>query len=125
MLCRMMRSPLQRLLIDWMGTEVVIFALADYPEAMEHLLACMAAADEAAFRIAVESPAEAVWSAENFTAQITSPQLFSHYCLPYFNRAASMLHTQGKLYGVLMDGKLAALKDAIAQSQIDFIEGFC
>ena len=35
-----------------------------------------------------------------------------------------MMHRNGKLYGVHLDGNLAALKDLIAQSDLDFIEGF-
>jgi len=123
-LCRMMRSPLQRLLTEWMGTEGVAYGQADYPQAMERLLACLAATDEPAFRLAAASPAEAVWSAENITADITSPALFRRYCLPYYDRGASILHEGGKLYGIHMDGKLAALKQAVAESTLDFIEGF-
>jgi hypothetical protein len=123
-LCRLMRSPLQRLLVEWMGTEGVIYGLADYPKPMDCLLARMAATDEPAFRLAADSPAEAVWSAENITATITSPALFRRYCLPYYNHGASILHAAGKLYGVHMDGKLSALRQAIAESHLDFIEGF-
>lgn len=123
-LCRLMRSPLQRLLTEWMGTEGVVYALADYPRDMELLLDCMAAADEPAFHLAAASPAEAVWSAENITADITSPALFRSFCLPYYTRGASILHEGGKLYGVHMDGKLGALRPAVAESALDFIEGF-
>lgn len=122
--CRMMRSPLQCLLIEWMGIEGVVFGLADYREAMEHLLQCMATADEAALQIAVQSPAELVWSSENITASITNPRLFTRYCTPYYNHFASVLHSQGKLYGLHMDGQLAALKEAIANIHVDFIEAF-
>jgi hypothetical protein len=123
-LCRLMRSPIQRLLTEWMGTEAVAYALADYPQATESLLARLAASDEPALRLAAASPAEAVWSSENITADITTPMLFRRYCLPYYNHAASLLHEGGKLYGVHMDGKLSALKQAVAESTLDFVEGF-
>jgi hypothetical protein len=123
-LCRMMRSPLQRLLTEWMGMEGVFYALTDHPSEMDRLLLRLAAADEPVFRLAAGSPAEAVWSAENITADITSPALFRRYCLPYYNRGAAILHGRGKLYGLHMDGKLGALKPLVAECAVDFVEGF-
>jgi hypothetical protein len=123
-LCRMMRSPLQRLLIEWMGTEGLIYALSDSQSEVDRLLSCMAESDVEAVRIASLSPAEAVWSAENITSTITSPPLFERYCLPYYNGVAEKMHAQGKLYGIHLDGKLAALKDLIDECSIDFVEGF-
>ena len=123
-LCRLVRSPFQRLLIEWMGVEGVILGLAGHGAEIEHLLECMSAADEAAFAIAASSPAEALWSAENITCLITTPKFFERYCLPYYNRLASLAHAGGKLYGVHMDGRLRALGSLIAGSELDFIEGF-
>jgi hypothetical protein len=123
-LCRMLRSPLQRLLIEWMGVEGVFFAFHDYPKEMESLLATMAEADQSAFEIAAQSPAEVIWSAENITSAITSPKLYARYCQPYYNRMAVLLHARKKLYGIHMDGLLSALAPLIAQTDVDFIEGF-
>jgi len=123
-LCRMFRSPLQRLLIEWMGTEAVLYALKDLPAEMEHLIETMSDADQAAFEIVARSPAEVVWSAENITSSITAPRLFSRHCRPYYNRMAVILHAEDKLYGIHMDGLLRALAPAIAETDIDFVEGF-
>ncbi len=123
-LCRMMRSPLQRLLIEWMGTEAVCYALFDHPAEVERLLERMAATDAPAHAIAAESAAEALWSAENITAWITTPDLFERHCLPYYERVASLLRDRGTPYGVHMDGQLRALQDLIAHSALDFVEGF-
>lgn len=120
----MPRSPLQRLLTEWMGIEAVIFGLADYPEEMHRLLESMTEADEAPLQITAQSPAEIVWSPENITATITGPRLFHRYCAPYYNHFAEALHAQGKLYGVHMDGHLAALTETIASTRLDFVEGF-
>ncbi len=123
-LCRLMRSPLQRLLTEWMGAEAFAYAMADCPRATENLLTRLAASDEPALRLAAASPAEVVWSSENITAEVTTPTLFRRYCLPYYNHAASLLHEGGKLYGAHMDGKLSALKEVVAESTLDFVEGF-
>jgi hypothetical protein len=91
---------------------------------VEGVLQRMAIADEAAWEIAAESPAEVVWSAENITGSITSPRLYARFCLPYYNRCADALHKTGKFYGVHMDGLLAVLQEGIAASHLDFVEAF-
>lgn len=123
-LCRMMRSPLQRLLTEWLGTEGFAYVLADSRPALDRLVERLAAKDEEALRIASRSPAEAVWSAENLTADIVGPELFRRYHGPYYDRAAGLLKAGGKLYGVHLDGRLAALREQIGAAGLDFIEGF-
>jgi len=123
-LCRMMRSPMQRLLTEWMGTVGVSYALADDRPALDRLTARLAAKDEEALAIAARSPAEAVWSAENVTGDIAGPEMFRRYHGPYYDRAARILQAGGKLYGVHLDGRLGSLRDAIGASALDFIEGF-
>jgi hypothetical protein len=123
-LCRMMRSPVQRLLTEWLGTVGFAYALADAPQALDCLISRLAAKDEEALSIAAGSPAEAVWSAENVTADITGPELFQRYHRPYYDRAGAILRSSGKLYGVHLDGRLKVLKEAIGGSALDFVEGF-
>ncbi len=122
--CRMPRSPLQRLYIEWMGVEAATFAFADYPDEMDRLLQGMALADETSLQITAQSPAEIIWSAENVTASTTTPDLFMRYGLPYYNHCAEVLHAHRKWYGIHLDGQLAVLKEAIAQTDLDFIEAF-
>ena len=105
-LCRLMRSPLQRLLTEWLGTVGVSYALADAPRELDRLVARLAAKDEEALAIAAGSPAEAVWSAENLTGDVVGPELFGGYLAPYYERAAGILRAGGKLYGVHLDGRL-------------------
>ena len=123
-LCRMMRSPLQRLLAEWLGTVGLAYALADAPRPLENLLSRLAAKDLEALRIAARSPAEIVWSAENVTAEVTGPELFRRFLRPYYEQAGAILRPAGKLYGVHLDGRLGALKGEIACCPLDFVEGF-
>jgi hypothetical protein len=123
-LCRLMRSPLQRLLTEWLGTVGLSYALADARRDLERLLGRMQAADEPALRIAGGSPAEAVWSAENLTGDVVGPELFRRYLAPYYDLAARILQGAGKLYGAHLDGRLASLSEAIGATSLDFVEGF-
>ncbi len=77
-----------------------------------------------AIELTGESPARVVWSAENVTSEPTTPSLFEKHYLPFYNDVADMMHANGKLYGVHFDGNLAALKDLIARTALDIIEGF-
>jgi hypothetical protein len=123
-LCRMMRSPMQRLLTEWMGAVGVSYALADDPKSLGRLVDRMSARDGEALAIASRSPAEALWSAENLTGDIVGPEMFRRYHAPYYERAADTLRSRGKLYGVHMDGRLRSLKEVIGSTPMDFIEGF-
>lgn len=122
--CRVVRSPLQSLIVEQMGAEQTILSLYEYPAEMEDLLEAMRIKFLQAIELTAKSPAHIVWSAENITSMITSPSLFEKFCLPFYNEAADILHVHGKLYGVHMDGSLLALKNLIAQLKMDFIEGF-
>jgi hypothetical protein len=123
-LCRMMRSPVQRLLTEWMGPVGFSCALADDGPALGRLVESLAARDGEAFAVAARSPAEAVWSAENLTGDMVGPDMFRRWHAPYYDRAARMLGAAGKLYGVHMDGRLASLRDAVGACAMDFVEGF-
>ncbi|MFH1741030.1 MAG: uroporphyrinogen decarboxylase family protein [bacterium] len=122
--CRLMRSPLQSLLIEWIGPEQTILLLFEYPDVMTDLMQFMRNHFFQAIELTAKSPARIAWSAENITSILTSPTLFEKYCLPFYNEVAAIMHANGKLYGVHLDGNLAALKALIARSGLDFIEGF-
>lgn len=123
-LCRMMRSPVQRLLTEWMGPVGFSLALADHEPGLALLIDTLACRDEEAFALAARSPAEAVWSAENLTGDMIGPAVFRRWHAPYYGRAARLLGNAGKLYGVHMDGRLACLRGAIGECALDFVEGF-
>jgi hypothetical protein len=123
-LCRLMRSPLQRLLTEWLGTVGLSYALADAPRELDRLASRLQKCDLPALRIAAGSPAEAVWSAENLTGDVVGPGLFARYLAPYYGEAARILHAGGKLYGAHFDGRLARLREAVGATALDFIEGF-
>lgn len=122
--CRLMRSPLQSLFIEWMGPQEAIMLFFEHPDVMNDLMEHMRNHFFPAIELTAKSPALIIWSAENTTSTLTSPNLFEKHCLPFYNEVAAMMHANEKLYGVHMDGNLAALKELIAQSELDFIEGF-
>lgn len=120
------RSPMQTLLVDWIGSEGgrCFFHLADYPDLVEGLAGVLATAREPLYQIAARSPAKATMFGENVDGMLLSPSIFAKYLMPEYEKQAAVLHPAGKLMAFHMDGRLACLKDLIARTPIDIIEAF-
>ena len=118
------RSPFQTALLEVCGTERLHFDLRDNPKPLEDLLEVMADRQDEAYDIIVESPAEVIWIIDNVTADTTAPEMFAKHCVPFYNRQAKKIHQAGKLLAIHLDGKLAALKELIGQTELDIVESF-
>jgi len=119
-------SPLQMMLIYWVGSEGgrFFFHLADYPDLVEDLLRATSKSREPIYEIAAKSPAPISMCGDNIDGALMGPRLFEKYFLPEYEKQAKVLHKHGKLMAVHMDGRLAVLKDLIAETPIDIIEAF-
>jgi hypothetical protein len=119
-------SPLQMMLIYWVGSEGgrFFYDLADYPDLVEGLLRATSKSREPLYEIAARSPAPISMCGDNIDGALIGPRLFEKYCLPEYEKQAKTLHQHGKLMAVHMDGRLAVLKDLIPKTSIDIIEGF-
>ena len=119
-------SPLQMMLIYWVGSEGgrFFFHLADYPDLVEDLLRATSKSREPIYEIAAKSPAPISMCGDNIDGALMGPRLFEKYFLLEYEKQAKVLHKHGKLMAVHMDGRLAVLKDLIAETPIDIIEAF-
>jgi len=119
-------SPMQMLLIDWIGSEEgrCFYHLADYPDLVEDLCRAISRSREPLYEIAARSPAPIALCGDNVDGQLVVPRLFEKYFMPEYEKQASVLHARGKLMAVHMDGRLAALKDLIARTPVDVVEAF-
>lgn len=118
------RSPLQKLFIDLAGIEKTSLDLYDNLDLIEDFLNCLEKKKEETLEIEMNSPAEVIFLDENITSDITSPRLFSKYCLPFYKKYFSLLHQKGKICLAHFDGKLNALKDLIKNTDIDVMDSF-
>jgi hypothetical protein len=118
------KTPMARLMIEWIGSEQGRFYIhhARYAEKVEKLYVAMCRSMEPLYEIAARSPAEIVFCPENTDGYLVSPPLFEKYFMPEYEKCASILHEQGKLMAVHMDGRVAVLKELIARTPIDIIE---
>lgn len=119
-------SPMQMLMIDWIGSERgrFFFHHADYPDLVEELYRALCKSREPLHEIAAKAPAPIVLCGDNIDGVLVNPRLFRQYFMPVYEEQARVLHEQGKLMAVHMDGRIAVLKDLIAETAIDIIEAF-
>lgn len=117
-------SPMQMLMIDWVGSEEGRFFLhhADYPDLVEDLYRALCKSRRALHEIAARSPAPVTLCGDNVDGQLVNPRLFEKYFMPVYEEQAEVLHKHGKLMAVHMDGRVGVLKDLIAKTQIDIVE---
>ena len=117
-------SPMQTLMIDWIGSEGgrFFYHFEDYPELVEDLYRAISKNREQMYEIVAASPTPAVMRGENIDGFLVNPNLFEKYFMPEIEKQASVLHKKGKLMAVHMDGRVANLKNLIAKTSIDIIE---
>ena len=123
-LCALPHSPMQMLMIDWVGSEEgrIYYHLADHLEIVEDLYHPLCKSREAMYEIAARSPAPIVLCGDNLDGFLVSPDLFRRYFVPVYEKQAEVLHAQDKLMAVHMDGRLSSLMDQIAELPIDIVE---
>jgi len=119
-------SPMQMLMINWVGSEEgrIFYHLADHPDLVDELYAALCKSRTPLHEIAARSPAPIVLCGDNIDGALVSPPLFQKYFLPVYEEQGRLLHEEGKLMAVHMDGRLNVLKDLIAETPIDIVEAF-
>ncbi len=70
------------------------------------------------------SPASHANYGGNVTPEIIGPEVFRRYYLPHYAEAAEAMHRRGKLIGCHFDANCRLLADAIASTDLDYVEAF-
>jgi hypothetical protein len=117
-------SPMQMLMIDWVGTPTFYIHYARYRDKVEELYQAIAKKYEEIYRIAADSPADAVMFGDNLDGVLVNPILFQRYFMPAYEKCASFVHEKDKLLISHFDGRLDGLKELIAKCPQDVIEAF-
>lgn len=118
-------TPIQSLLQHLMGVEGVVYALADYPEEMDQLLAAMHERNKVAYELMAESPSPVVFTYEDTSTTVMSPNMYVSYSAPQLNEYADILHKAGKIFITHMCGKLKGFIDLIGNGNMDGIDSLC
>ncbi len=116
------RSPLQRLIINYMGLETTVMMLHEHPDHTEGLMNAIGAWDDRMIEVVGKSSVRIANFGENIDANLISPRLFRKYHLPYYNRRIEQLHAEGIYCHIHMDGSLKPILPFIRDLHFDAIE---
>ena len=116
------RSPIQTILVDYVGLEKFALHLCDFPAEVRELNDALFEVYMRHVEAALEAPGRIIKSLENFTAETLGPVRFREWILPVYRKSCPLLHQAGKVVAVHYDGKTLCCRDAIAESPIDMIE---
>jgi len=117
-------TPLQHMLILYMGPERFACDMVDYPDLFFGLYETMAQRHREQYELSADSPAEFYIYGDNVTAEMVGAERFDKYVAPRYNEFAAILHAKGKKLGSHLDGKLVGLRQQVARTQLDFVEAF-
>jgi hypothetical protein len=117
-------SPLQIMMISWVGIPTFYIHFTKYREKVEELYRAFDKKYEELYPIAADSPADLILYGDNLDGTLVSPPLFERYFLPAYEKCARVLHEKGKFMGSHFDGRLGILAELIAKSPQDVIEAF-
>lgn len=117
-------SPMQTLMIDWVGTPQFYIHYARYRKKVEALYHALAQKYEELYAIAARSKADFVNFGDNLDGVLVNPRLFSRYFIPCYETCAEVLEANNKLLASHFDGRLNVLKHLIAKCPQKIIEAF-
>lgn len=116
------RTPIQRILVDYVGLENFAYHLVDLEAEMMELYEAMLRNFETEVAVVADGPGRYVSCLENFTAETMGPERFRRFLLPVYKKCFPVLQQAGKIVGTHYDGKLDSCKKAIAEAPTDLIE---
>ncbi len=123
-LSRIDRSPYQKMLLELVKPEKFLIDLYIDPEPGIELMEVIGNRVFEQFSMALESDADVMWLTDNVTSDMTPPDVFAKYCMPFYEKCYSACRETGKPVLIHLDGRLSALKNLIAQSTFDVIDSF-
>jgi hypothetical protein len=118
----MSRTPLQSILVDFVGLEKFAYQLVDLHDEMMELYDALLGVLRRKVELVAAGPGRFVSVLENFTADSLGPVRYRQLLLPVYQELFPLLQSAGKIVGTHYDGQLSACKRLIAQAPIDLIE---
>jgi len=119
-----LRTPFQKLWIEWVGIEDLCLHMVDIPGVMEEVFALLEAIQTEVFKVAAEAAGELpipyIDVPDNITAPVIGERYFRRHCVPAYEELGALLDETGKDIPVFVhtDGDLKPLWGAIAESRV-------
>jgi hypothetical protein len=112
-------SAMGQLLNYWMGIERTMYAVADWPDAVQEFVQQVNAVNLACIDLLAQSPAEVIVMGDNFSSDVQPPHFFDRWSRPFYAEAIARLHAAGKHVAVHVDGRLKGALGMIRDTGAD------
>ncbi|HEY5561104.1 MAG TPA: hypothetical protein VIK72_04970 [Clostridiaceae bacterium] len=116
------RTPMQVILVDYLGLENFAYHLVDFEDEMMVLYDALLKNYRKSVELVAEGPGRFVSVLENFTTETMGPIRFGKYNIPVYNELFPIMQNAGKIIGTHYDGKLASCKELIGKAPMNLIE---
>lgn len=116
------RTPIQTILVDYVGLEHFAYHLFDLEAEVMALYEALLDNFRRRVELVAAGPGRFVSVLENFTAETMGPRRYEQLILPVYEELFPILHQADKIVGTHYDGQLGACRDLIARAPIDLIE---
>lgn len=116
------KTAFQTMVEHLVGTEELVYALADCPDVVEQLLAVMVEKDLEAVRLAAQGPYDHFITWEDSSTQNYSPALYDRYIAPQIGQFCQVLAAHGKHYVQHACGHVRALLGSMKSSGVLAVE---
>jgi len=117
------RSPMGKLVQEYMGFEGTVYAMHERPDAIADFLALQEAYDMRVVELAANAPARIVYLADHADENLISPPMYATYCIPFYEKMCTVLHQAGKLVSTHLDGNFRGFFPLLADTHMDYLDG--
>lgn len=117
------RSPFGKLVHELMGFERVIYELYDNEKIINDFLNFQEYHDLTLIEKAADYPAQVVCISDHADENLISPPYYKKYCIPFYQKACSMLHKKDKLVSTHLDGNFKGFFPIIRETHFDLLDG--
>ena len=105
------------------GWEQGLYMWLDYRKEVDEVIEAYAEIHLEEIRITIEnSPAQIIHLGDNMDQLMVSPEIFRQYAVPYYRRAAEIIHSAGKLLEVHWCGRTDKLLPLLPDTGVDVVE---
>ena len=117
-------EPLQNLISNYMGAETFAYEWMDNRDEILKLYQALVERARKIYPLVADGPLEFCNYGGNVVPQLIGKETFETYYTPHYHEAAEILHRKGKLLGCHFDADNTPIMEAIAGTDLDYIEAY-
>lgn len=116
------RTPLQTILVDYVGLELFAVQCFDYEAELREFYEALLVNCRRLAEIVADGPGRFVSVLENFTAETMGPKRYASWLKPVYEELFPGIQASGKLLGTHYDGLLKSCAAEVATAPMDLLE---